>query len=321
MQRAHSLEAARALKLGPTALAIGIFDGVHVGHAALLRRCVQRAQAQGLRACALTFDPHPAKCLRPEQAPPSVESIEARLAHFAALGFAAAVVLPFDHALAAQPADVFVDQVVGDVLQARHVVVGQDFAYGRRAAGNVHSLAAHGAKGAGATHTPFQLETVAPVQCLGATASSTRVRRAIADGALDEAQALLGRRYALTGTVEGGLQRGRTLGFPTANLARDAELVPAFGVYATWVQLPFGRFAAATSIGVHPTFDAAPAPKVESYLLDYRGDAFYGARMRVELVDRLRGEARFADVQALLDQMHADCAQARRCLGLPPAPP
>lgn len=310
---AQGLAAARG-EQALSAVALGIFDGVHRGHAQLLQRCVTLARAGGRRAVALTFAPHPAEVLRPGAAPASIEPLAARLEHFAAAGIDEAVVLTFDPALAALPAASFVDGVLADALQARDVVVGYDFAFGRGQRGSAALLRSMGERGAGAQGHKFHVHQLEAVEVGDIVASSTAVRARVATGDVRGAQALLGRPYCLHGEVTRGLQRGRTLGFPTANLAPAAGLVPGSGIYAVWATGAFGRRMAAVSVGVNPTFAPLAAATVEAYLLDYDGPEFYGTPMRLQFVARLRGEAKFADVDALVAQMRRDCAEARRLL-------
>lgn len=300
----------------PSAVALGIFDGVHLGHAGLLGCCVQLARAAGVRAVAVTFDPHPTTVLRPEAAPATVEPLEARLGHFARLGLDEAVVLQFDAALAGMEAEDFVHAVLGDALQACDVVVGYDFAFGRAQRGSAALLRQMGATGAGeAKDARFAVHQLEAVHVGDVVASSTAVRACVARGDVQGAQALLGRPFTMYGEVERGLQRGRTLGFPTANVRPHAALAPGQGIYAAWAEGSFGRRPAAVSVGVNPTFAPLATPTVEAYLLDYAGPEFYGAKVALHFVARLRGEAKFADAGALVVQMHRDCSDARRVLG------
>lgn len=298
----------------PSSVALGIFDGVHRGHARLLQRCVALARAAGRRAVALTFAPHPAEVLRPGAAPPSIEPLAARLEHFAAAGIDEAVVLQFDAALAALPAEAFVDDVLADALQARDVVVGYDFAFGRGQRGSAAMLRAMGGRGAGVARHRFHVHQLEAVEVGNIVASSTAVRASVASGDVGGARALLGRPFCLHGEVVRGLQRGRTLGFPTANLRPAAGLVPGAGIYAAWATGAFGHGAAAVSVGINPTFAPLTAATVEAHLLDYGGPEFYGTPMRLQFVARLRGEAKFVSVDALVAQMQHDCAEARRLL-------
>lgn len=296
----------RALEapLSASVVTVGTFDGVHLGHQRLVAAAVARARAQQVPAVAYTFHPHPARLFAPARAPRLLTSVEERARALHALGIALVVVEPFDAEFAALSADAWVDERLFARLRPRAVVVGFNFSYGRARGGDPAHLARRGAE------LGFEVETVAPFMLDGDVVSSTRVRAALAEGAVDRAARLLGRPFALTGRVVGGDRRGRTIGFPTANLAIDGEALPAHGVYATIAVLDDGRrVPAVTNVGVRPTFDG-DAPRVETHLFDFDGD-LYGRALRVELHAHLRAERRFTELDALVAQIRADAAEAR----------
>jgi len=288
-------------------LTLGNFDGVHLGHGAILARA--RAEASAREGClvVLTFHPHPAAVLAPGHAPERLQSLHERLVCFAAAGADVAVVQRFTPAFAAIDAEAFVRTYLCRHLRLRHVVVGHRVSFGRGRAGSAATLTALGAS------SGFSVESLGPVSVDGEEVSSTSVRAAIAAGAMARSARLLGRAYALRGRVVVGDRRGRTLGFPTANLhLPGGMMLPPDGVYAAWTETPRGRFGVALNIGVRPTF-AGRRRTVEAHLLDFDGD-LYGRWLRLELVERLRGEERFADVAALRRAIAGDIRLAREVL-------
>jgi len=290
------------------AVAIGNFDGVHVGHRALIDRARAHADARGLRAVALTFDPHPSEVLAPHAARPRVCSLARRLELLAAAGVDAAVVEPFTRELAACTADAFVDDVLLGALGARAIVVGYDFSYGQNRTGSTEMLRAHGAR-AGA-----EVEVVAPVEVGGEVASSSRIRAYLRAGDLPAAERMLGRRWDVDGTVVHGAKRGRAIGVPTANVAPEIELPIAPGIYAVTLAPEGGpALPAVASLGTNPTFVAGGALVLEVHVLDWDGD-LYDRRVRTTFVARLRDEQRFASLDALLAQIRDDIARARAAL-------
>jgi riboflavin kinase / FMN adenylyltransferase len=294
------------------AVAIGNFDGVHRGHQALLDEARARARQRGGASAVLTFAPHPARLFAPAKAPPLIMSLQRRLELLADAGIDVAIVEAFTPAFAAIEADEFVRRVLAQDLAAGDVVVGYDFSFGRGRAGNVARLTALGGElGLGVAVIP-------PVSIDGVPCSSTRVRQLCAEGDVRGAARLLSRPVEIEGRVVRGAARGRALGFPTANVVPEGELVPKLGIYAAWTRLLDGPMTGAVhqtalSIGRNPTFTgpgtAAPV-SVEAYLLDFDGD-LYDRRVRLELVDRLRDEQRFESVDALIAQIHADVARVR----------
>jgi riboflavin kinase/FMN adenylyltransferase len=280
-------------KQRPRRVAVGEFDGVHLGHREVIAG----------NDTVLTFEPHPLAVIRPEAAPKLLTSLEVKIELVAALGAQELVVIPFDDRFAAQTPREFIDHVLVDQLQATHVSVGENFYFGHGAAGDTDMLAAD---------PRFDSRVVTLVEVDGEIVSSSHIRALVLAGEVDQAARLLGAPFALRGEVVHGDQRGRTLGFPTANIVPDEHLVcPGHGVYAARV----GAACAAVSIGVRPTFGSGRAVLVEAYLLD-RDEDLYGQRLHVEFVSRLRGERRFDSVDALVAQMHRDVEQARSLCGL-----
>jgi riboflavin kinase / FMN adenylyltransferase len=297
--------------LGPTAVVIGNFDGVHLGHRRVLARARAVADERGLRLVAVTFDPHPMAVLRPEHAPTALTSVSARVELLGEAGADAVLVLPFDRAVAAWTPEEFVERVLSRALRATAVVVGANFRFGNRAAGDVATLRA-----AGEEHG-FTVEGIA-LDGGPQVWSSTYVRTCLAAGDVAGAAEALGRPYAVRGEVVRGDQRGRALGFPTANVPTSAlTAVPADGVYAGWLRRPdTGEvFPAAISVGTNPTFDGERARRVESYVLDRTDLELYGVEVEVSFVERLRGMVAFESVEKLVAQMDDDVDRARTLLG------
>ncbi len=296
---------------GPSAVGIGIFDGVHLGHQKLLGKVVELAQADKLTSVTYTFNPHPARVLAPALAPRLIETLEVRLERIAALGVNATVVEPFTRELAAVPAEVFARQILGKELAARHVVVGADFKFGHKQSGNVALLESIGREVGYAVH-PVEIERAG-----GIVVSSTKVREFVWAGAVRGAHLLLGRPFAITGVVVRGAGRGNKLGFATANLETHSELVPAVGVYAARANEALGTHPAVVNVGYAPTFGENKL-KIEAHLLDYQGGPLYGLALQLEFIDRLRDEKRFASVEDLVAQIGLDVAQARAVLAALP---
>jgi riboflavin kinase/FMN adenylyltransferase len=299
-----------------TAVTIGAYDGVHLGHRALLRDLIVRAEAADLTPVVVTFDRHPASVVRPDSAPPLLTDLDQKLELLAQCGIARTLVVPFDRARADESAEDFVTEVLVDTLEAQLVVVGEDFHFGHARRGNVALLRqlglVHGFEVVGVGLTG---EDEAPV-------SSTRIRSLVAAGDVVGAAALLGRPHEVRGTVVHGDGRGGpVLGFPTANLEISTDIaLPADGIYAGRYTRPDGTvYEAAISVGRRPTFydPASASVLVEAYLLHFEGD-LYGEVGRVSFVSRLRDERQFDSVQALIDQMHQDVADTERLLTADP---
>jgi riboflavin kinase/FMN adenylyltransferase len=291
-------------------VAVGNFDGVHRGHQALVAAAVARSREGGGPAVVLTFDPHPARVLRPQAAPAALTTLAQKEELVAALGIDRLVVVPFDARLAALSPEAFAREVLQQALGARHVVVGESFRFGKGREGDPRRLEALGA-GLG-----FAVEVVPPVLEGGRPISSSRVREALARGDVAEARRLLGRDYFVDGEVVRGDGRGRSIGVPTANLAPERQILPANGVYAARCRPgELGWHTAAVNVGERPTFGGGRV-RLEAHLLDFDGD-LYGSRLRVAFHERLRGEQRFEGKDALVAQIRKDIDAARARLPRP----
>lgn len=289
---------------GALHLAIGVFDGVHVGHQALVRHLVRGARAASATAVAATFDPLPIQVLAPGAPPSALSDTAERAALLADAGADAVVAFPFDAAFAEMRAVRFIELLrsAGDV---RRIVVGGDFRFGHDREGDVELLRSAG---------PWKVDVVAPTEMGGAVVSSTRIRNLLLAGSVEDAASLLGRPYAIAGRIEHGEKRGRALGYPTINVATPRErLLPRDGIYATWAVLGSESHAAATSLGVRPTFGGGERV-LESFVIDRSlGDA-YGEAVTTAFVRRLRDELRFASAEDLVRQIERDVAEARSAL-------
>jgi riboflavin kinase/FMN adenylyltransferase len=291
---------------GPVHLAIGVFDGVHLGHRALISHLVRGAREQDAAAVAATFDPLPIQVLAPGAPASALSDISERVRRLREAGADAVVVFRFDEAFAKLSADEFVDRVRG-ACEIRRVVVGPDFHFGRRAEGDVEKLRARGKRDG------FTVDVVTPIEIDGAVVSSTRIRNLLLAGDVEAAARLLGRPYSVRGRVVHGAKRGRALGFPTINLALPKErLLPRDGIYAMWAEMGEGRFKAAASLGVRPTFGGGERV-LEAFLLDFSGDV-YGEEVEVAFVKRLRDEIAFASPAELSAQIARDVEETMRFL-------
>ncbi len=288
----------------PVVVALGTFDGVHLGHLAVIRRAVEEARIRGLRSVAATFDPHPRAVLAPGNEPKLLTTLDVREELLLGCGMDEMRVIRFDRELSRKSPWGFVRDVLVGALHAAVVVVGDNFRFGYKAAGNFEDLRRCMKETGG--------EALAvPTYASGEAISSTRIRDLLLDGEAREAAMLLGRPYALRGEVVVGDKRGRTIGFPTANVLPDTRaLVPGRGVYAGRVRVRNEWFGACTNVGVAPTFERQDS-KVEAYLLDYEGD-LYGEVVDISFVARLRLEKRFSDIEELKTQIAGDVAQARK---------
>lgn len=287
---------------------IGGFDGVHLGHRALIERTVARARALGVAAVALTFEPLPRELFAPRaEAPPRLMLPRDKVGLLRALGIDHVGLLRFDAATAAMPAEAFIRTLLCERLRVREVWIGPDFRFGHRRAGDLALLQATGERCGFAAHA------IAPVQVAGEPVSSTRIREALQTGDFAAAETLLGRPYRIGGRVVRGRQLGRTLGYPTANLRFDHGRPALQGIYATWVHgVGDARWPSVSSFGTRPTVDGRE-PILEAHLFDFDGD-LYGQCLQVEFVHALRNEERFDDLDALVAQMHRDAARARALL-------
>jgi riboflavin kinase/FMN adenylyltransferase len=290
-----------------SAVTVGFFDGVHLGHRAVLERTVAVAAGRGARSVAVTFDRHPREVLTPGSEPRLLTTTERKAELIAETGIDVLLVLEFTPEFSGWPADAFVDRVLVDGLSATHVAVGGNFTFGHRAAGTVALLRALGpARG-------FTVEEVPMLRADGRLVSSSSIRGALVDGDVAWPRVALGRPHAVDGVVVTGAGRGRGLGFPTANLrAFPRLLLPKVGIYAGRARTPSGEHGAAISVGTNPTFGIEPL-HVEAFLLDFDGDVV-GEPMSVEFLERLRDEARFDGAAALVAAITEDVRRTREAL-------
>ena len=289
---------------------IGAFDGLHLGHRALVRRAVARAQDLGLPAVALSFEPLPREFFSRELPPPRLTLARGKYQGLRALGADSVGLLRFDARLSAMSAQDFVHQLLVARLGAREVWIGPDFRFGNRRGGDLALLQELG------TGLGFTASEIDPVQLQGERVSSTRIREALRGGDFTNAAQLLGRPYTISGRVVRGKQLGRTLGFPTANL-RFPKTPALSGIYATWVHGVGDRpHASVSSFGTRPTVEGVE-PLLEAHLFDFDGD-LYGHHIEVEFVAKLRDELKFPDLPSLTEQMHRDAETARRLLSEQP---
>jgi riboflavin kinase/FMN adenylyltransferase len=293
-------------------IALGNFDGFHLGHQAVAGEAIGWAKADGRPSIIATFDPHPVRHFRPDVPPFRLTTLEQRQELYLAAGATAMLVFHFDAELAGTSAEDFVQRILIDRFGAHGVVTGGDFTFGRGAKGNVDLLRTLGGD------LGLQSRVVEPVADGGEVVSSSRIREALRDGDPQLAARLLTRPFAIRGIVEHGDKRGRTIGYPTANLAIDSYLRPKYGIYAVT-----GRILAtgevlhgAANIGIRPQFEP-PKELLEPYFFDFSGD-LYGQEIEVAFHHFLRGEAKFDGLEALIEQMDKDCAEARRLLSAQP---
>ncbi len=286
-------------------LALGNFDGVHRGHRKILERVVRGAAEHGGTPMAMTFDPHPPRVVRPDKAPPLLMTTPQRLEALGAAGMRAVAVVRFTQNLSHWDAETFVQRVLVEWLHVSEVWVGANFLFGHERSGTFSVLRQLGLR------FGFRADKIDPVRYKDFVVSSTRIRRLVSEGRMDEAGALMGRPYSLDDTVVHGRCKGREIGVPTANLETDNELIPPAGVYATTLTVDGVDHASVTNVGVRPTFGEGGPLVVETHVLGDPGD-LYGKRVRLGFVQRLREERRFPDVDALVAQIEADRRQAER---------
>ena len=299
----------------PCVVTIGAYDGVHLGHRQVIDRVRREAQDLGVGSAVVTFDQHPASVVRPDSAPRLLTDLEQKIELLAGTGVDYVLVVRFDEERAEESAEDFVREVLVGCLSTRAVVVGHDFHFGYKRSGNVPLLQEMGAE-LGFDVTGVILVSEDPG---GKPISSTRIRALLSEGRVREAAALLGRPHQVRGRVIEGDRRGRLLGYPTANLSVPSSIaLPEDGVYAGWYVRPGGsRLPAALSLGRRPTFyEHEDTSLLEAYVLDFSGD-LYGEAARVEFADRIRGQVRFEDAEALVAQMGSDVGECRRILGVP----
>ena len=295
--------------LGPSVVAIGTFDGVHCGHRHVIDTARRRAQAEGLACVVFTFVEHPRAVLRPDSPVSLLTPWPEKLERLGELGVDALVAAHFTPELAQLSPEAFVRRILREQLNAQAVVTGFNFRFGHRAAGTPEVLEALGRE------QGFGVTIVPPYEQEGEAVSSSRLRALIAEGRVEAANEMLCYPYTLTGVVIHGDKRGRTIGFPTANMALPEEkLLPAFGVYACWVNVNGERLPGIVNIGLRPTFNP-PKLMIEAHIFDWSGD-IYDETISVSLVSRIRAEQAFPSVDALVAQIKADCQTARATLGV-----
>ena len=286
-------------------LALGNFDGLHRGHMKIIDRVRRRAGERGGTPAAMTFEPHPPRVLRPDKAPPLLMTKEQKIEALARSGMQGIAIVRFTLELSNWDPETFVRLVLVEWLHVVEVWVGANFLFGHERAGTFTVLRSLGAR------YGFRAEKIDPIRYKDFVVSSTRVRRLLAEGRVDEAGALLGHHYFIDGTVAQGAGRGRELGFPTANLTTCNELIPPSGVYATTATIDDVVHPSITNIGMRPTFGDVDRPVIETHVFDWNRD-LYGSSLRLSFVQRLRDERAFPDVDALRAQIEADCRSARR---------
>ncbi len=289
-------------------LALGNFDGLHRGHMKIIDRVRRRAGERGGTPAAMTFEPHPPRVLRPDKAPPLLMTEEQKIEALTRSGMQGVAIVRFTRELSQWDPETFVRQVLVEWLHVVEVWVGANFLFGHERTGTFSVLRSLGAR------YGFRAEKIDPVRYKDFVVSSTRVRRLLSEGRVDEAGALLGHHYFIDGTVAQGAGRGRELGFPTANLTTCNELVPPAGVYATTVTIDDVVYPSITNIGMRPTFGDVDRAVIETHVFDLTRD-LYDASLRLSFVQRLRDERAFPDVDALRAQIEADCRSARRLFG------
>jgi len=297
-------ELARIAPGRPSAVTIGVFDGVHRGHQHLLATLCEAAAAEGLAAVAVTFNPHPRTVLRPGVAITYLTSLEERVELLQALGMNAVGVLAFTSELAQLSPREFLGLLVEE-LQMKLLVIGPDFALGRNRAGTIDVVRGIGIE------MGFRVEIAPMLRENDEKIGSSTVRQALSEGDVQKVRRLLGRPFSLRGPVIQGDHRGRDLGFPTANIAIGLDrALPAFGIYVARSYIREGAYESCTSIGIRPTFDVEHRPTVEAFIMDFDGQ-IYGEELKIELFERLRGEEKFDTVEELVAQMHRDVDQTR----------
>jgi riboflavin kinase/FMN adenylyltransferase len=290
-------------------VALGNFDGVHIGHQAIIRTAMERAQQIGGAAFALTFDPLPAKVLAPDRAPRLILTPEDRFDLLQGSGLDGVIVLAFDRTLSRLTPAQFASEYLRRKIGALAVVVGHNVSFGHNRTGNAETMKALGVE------LGFDAIVVGPVQLEGLEVSSTSVREAILSGDLRLAARILGRPHFLSGPVVHGRERGRTIGFPTANIENRTECLPPDGVYATRLILPDGAYPSITNIGMRPTF-AEPERTFEAHIFNFDRD-IYGQHVKLELIERIRPERKFASGQELAAQIASDLKHAKEVLMIP----
>ncbi|MGC2237224.1 MAG: bifunctional riboflavin kinase/FAD synthetase [Pyrinomonadaceae bacterium] len=287
----------------PTVLTLGVFDGLHLGHQRIMQTVVERAKAANAVPTVLTFDPHPRAVLHPESAPPLLQTLDQRLAALEVLGIEQTILIRFNREFAAIDAETFLRDVVYERLQAREVYLGRGFAFGKNRAGNIELLRKM------SRELGFFADEVPEIQLRGIRISSSKIREFLKIGKINSARRMLGRPYGVEGKIIHGARRGRTIGFPTANLHPNNRVIPKFGVYATATLINDAWRRGITNVGVRPTFEKESEPSIETYIFDFDGD-LYGDVLRVRFLHRIRDEKKFRGIDELRAQIERDTSRA-----------
>lgn len=303
MQIFHGTENANIAR--PTVLTLGVFDGLHLGHQAIMKTVVDRASGSEAVPTVITFDPHPRAVLHPESAPPMLQTLDQRLANFNVLGIEQAIVIRFTKEFADQEAEEFLREIVHERLQAKEIYLGHGFAFGKGRRGDIELLRKMSGE------LGFTADEVPEVRLRGIRISSSRIRQLLKDGQVNLARRMLGRPYGIEGVIIRGHRRGHTIGFPTANLKPENRVVPKFGVYATATLIEGVWKKGVTNIGIRPTFESESEPSIETHIFDFEGD-LYGSVLRVRFLHRIRPEKKFSGIEDLRDQIARDVETAKR---------
>jgi riboflavin kinase/FMN adenylyltransferase len=286
-----------------TVVTMGNFDGIHLGHQALVGNAVAEAKQWRTKSVVFTFEPHPLKLLAPERAPQMIVNHQDKMDMLQGLGVDAVIVQTFDHRFASIQAEDFVRRYLLERLNLSKIWLGRDLRFGRARKGSAEDLIRWG------TELGFSVGIVEPILVQGHRISSSRIRQLIEQGSVDEVQPMLGRYHFISGKVVSGFRRGRNMGFPTANLAATTELLPGDGIYATSLQLQNRCWLSVSSVGRNPTFGEG-LRTIEAFILDFVGD-IYGESVKLTFVQRIREERMFAQIEDLVTQMHEDVQAAR----------
>jgi len=289
----------------PTVLTLGVFDGLHLGHQLIMTTVVERARAIGAVPTVITFDPHPRAVLHPESAPPLLQTFDQKIEALGILGIQQTIIIRFTPEFAQIRAEEFLQDVIGERLQAREVYLGRGFAFGHNREGNIDLLKRVSER------LDFHADEVPEVRLRGQRISSSRVREVLAQGEVNLARRMLGRPYGVEGRVVRGDERGHRLGFPTANLAPQNRVIPLGGVYVTATLIDGEWRRSVTNIGTRPTFETSADPLVETHVMNWSGD-LYGDVVRVRFLHRLRAEKKFDSVEQLRQQIETDIQRAHR---------
>ncbi len=303
MQIFHGTENANISR--PTVLTLGVFDGLHLGHQAIMETVVARSHASRASATAITFDPHPRAVLHPETAPPLLQTLDQRLANLNVLGIEQTIVIRFTKEFASQDAEEFLRNIVHDRLQAKEIYLGHGFAFGKGRSGNIDLLRKLSGE------LGFVADEVPEVRLRGSRISSSRIRDLLKEGRVNLVRRMLGRPYGIEGVIIRGDRRGHTIGFPTANLKPENRVVPKYGVYATATLIDGVWRRGVTNVGVRPTFESDTGASIETHVFDFEGN-LYGSVLRVRFLHRIRSERKFSGIDELRTQIARDVETAAR---------